>query len=194
MVQSLPNIRVESNVYLDIYDTSGIDVGDPMIIENKSRYPVRLYEGDTIPSPTDTDGILLHPSMQIKIPTGSLKIWAICINKGMDGILSVKADKYSQILFNNAVAPGTSDTFQPNGSEGVVIIRGDDWTGVQVVLQMRSANDPSSRWRDMDNGTYTDDADFPLEKLTPDTLIQAVLTGAGAGDNIFVEIQQPVKE
>jgi len=105
---------------------------------------------------------------------------------------STNPGKVAQFLFENANAAenGNSPSFSPNGKPGFILIRGDDYTGVTVTLQTSSVNDTGARWEPMVDGVFSANADVPLEDLPADLLIRAVLAGAGAGDNITVEVLQ----
>lgn len=190
MPQTLPDILVDGDSYTELYAESSIATGTPILIENKGATPVRIYEGGSEPSLSNTDGVLLFPGRRTTIPSGSLEIWARCTSSGRTAAISVRENSRSQILFNNANADGDSSEFIPNGSTALVIIRGDTFTGTTVTLQMQSANDPSSRWRDMTNGSFTEATEVPMENIPEDVRIRANLV-IGTGSNIFVEIQQP---
>lgn len=96
------------------------------------------------------------------------------------------------ILLNNVNADTTSSTFRSAGGAAIAIIRGDDFTGVTVAIQAASASDPNSttRWMTLMNGSFTGEATFNMTYLPAGLLLRATVSGANAGDNIFVEILQ----
>lgn len=96
------------------------------------------------------------------------------------------------ILFNNINAPAISSQYSSSGGPAIVVVRGDDFTGVTIDIQTASSSDPSDpiRWSVLTNGSFTAANTFNITYLPPGLLLRAVATGVGASDNIFVEIIQ----
>lgn len=78
MAQTLPDITVADN-WISLNDTSGIAIGDGMIIHNKSTTWVLIQEAATQPAPESEDGVLLtdlfHTEPSKIAAAGSLEIW-----------------------------------------------------------------------------------------------------------------------
>lgn len=94
------------------------------------------------------------------------------------------------ILLDNVNAPTTSVPFDGTGGPVFLIIRGDDYTGVTVTLELASKSDPNDpdRWATIAGASFTADDFFSIPHLPVGAMIRAVAAGASAGDNIFVEV------
>ena len=97
-----------------------------------------------------------------------------------------------QILFNNIVVDATSDSFKSSGGKFIVNVRGDDFTGVTINIQVASPNDPSTpnRFATLENGSFTDNGTRTMDFIPAGMLVRAISSGVGAGDNIFCEVIQ----
>jgi len=80
MANTLPDISVGSDDWMDLSDVSGIPAGTQYLITNKYTVWAMLVESDTKPDLDFTDGILLanFPSVMCTaiIKSGSNKVWA----------------------------------------------------------------------------------------------------------------------
>lgn len=96
------------------------------------------------------------------------------------------------ILLNNVNAPTTSEDYKSFGGPAIVVVRGDDFTGVTVNIEVASSSDPNGapRWATLVNGSFTEAATFNITYLPSGLLLRAAAVGVGAADNIFVEILQ----
>lgn len=94
MTQTLPDITVGSGTWVDLNTESGIAVGTKMSVTLKSSIQCRLYEGATPPALDSTDGINLtgpkYPYASATILAGSLKIWALSTQIGLNAKVSVQ--------------------------------------------------------------------------------------------------------
>lgn len=97
------------------------------------------------------------------------------------------------ILLNNVSVDTTSDTFESKGGTGVAIIRGDNYGGGTVTIEMASKSDPNApvfRFSTLPDGSVTADDTVKLDYMPVGTLIRAVLTGSSGANDVFVEILQ----
>ena len=94
MAQPIPNITVTSLEWVDINTESGVTVGTKMEITNKSVAWCSLIEATTSPALSSKDGSLLTDLRNSKpiatIPSGSLKIWALCSRSGSTCTINVQ--------------------------------------------------------------------------------------------------------
>lgn len=56
----MPDIRSDSNAWVDVYAESGIAPGTPINIQNKAFSPATVQEADSLPTATSRDGLLLQ--------------------------------------------------------------------------------------------------------------------------------------
>ena len=95
MAATIPDVLVDSTAWVDIYTVTGITVGDALNIVNKSVTWCKLYEGNTAPALSVTDGDLISNYSSnyatANIASGSLKIWALSSQEGRTLKLQVKA-------------------------------------------------------------------------------------------------------
>jgi len=94
------------------------------------------------------------------------------------------------ILFNNIDANATSLEFTFNGGSRVLNIRGDDFGGGTVVLQMASSSDPSNpnRFVDIENASFTANGSVIVENTKIGLIYRAVFSGATNPDNVFTDM------
>ena len=96
-----------------------------------------------------------------------------------------------QILLDNVDANVVSDEFKSAGGPAVIVIRGDNFDGGTVTLEMASISDAGNRFDLLDNGSFTADGQVKLDYLPVGSKIRSELAGAGgSASNIFVEVQQ----
>ncbi len=95
MATTIPDILVDSETWVDLYTVTGIPVGEALNIVNKSVTWCKLYEGNTIPDLSITDGDLIsnysNNYATANILAGSLKIWALSSQEGRTLKLQVKS-------------------------------------------------------------------------------------------------------
>lgn len=85
MANTLPDITLVSGVFLNINALSGIAVGKPMIINNKSSGTCLLQIKPTAPLNTNNDGVQIVTTGFYFIGEGEDTVWI----KGQNGRLSV---------------------------------------------------------------------------------------------------------
>ncbi len=87
MPDTLPNIPLPANTWVDLYAASGIAVGTQLLVVNNGVYDARIVVKAT--QPTDSDGWdPLARYQYLTNTSGDSGVWAICI--GGDGQLNVK--------------------------------------------------------------------------------------------------------
>ncbi len=87
MADTLNNVLLPKNVWVDLYAASGIVVGTRIIVENLGATPVKLTTKAT--EPTDADGFQYAQQRSQKVnDTGDSGAWAISV--GIDGLVNVK--------------------------------------------------------------------------------------------------------
>ncbi len=93
MAQTLPDITI-ADVWVSLNDTSGIAIGDGMIIHNKSTTWVLIQESATQPTPESTNGVLLtdlfHTEPSKIAAAGSLEIWVKSTISNRQATISVQ--------------------------------------------------------------------------------------------------------
>lgn len=91
MAQTIPDISVSHDSWVDVNTISGVTVGTAAQITNKGVENVWLYEGTDAPSIDSKDGELLRVDGVRSVATiaeGSLKIWAR--SAGRDSTLTIQ--------------------------------------------------------------------------------------------------------
>ena len=57
MADTLPDVTVPSDSFIDAYSATGITVGTPLLITNKGGYTILAVEAASQPSADSTDGV-----------------------------------------------------------------------------------------------------------------------------------------
>lgn len=98
----------------------------------------------------------------------------------------------NKILLNNVNVDTDSDNFESAGGPAVINVRGDNFGGGQVIIEVASKNDPSNpdRFTGLDNGTFTANKTVKVDYLPVATLLRARLTGSAGASNVFADVQQ----
>ncbi len=80
MAETIDNISVTADAWVDLNTAAGISVGTAFDITNEKGGVVLLYESDTEPDETETSGRKLNTFASCnnvaEIESGSLTIWA----------------------------------------------------------------------------------------------------------------------
>lgn len=80
MSQTIPDILVPSNEFVDINILANIIVGATFTILNKGNYNIVLQESVLQPSASSEDGVLItnvySPHARADIRAGSIRVWA----------------------------------------------------------------------------------------------------------------------
>jgi hypothetical protein len=94
------------------------------------------------------------------------------------------------ILLNNVDADTVGDPIVSNGGQIYLVVRGDNYGGGNVQLQVASPNDPDTRWvSHLGNINYNDYNNSRLS-IPVGMLIRGVLSGATGASNVFAEVIQ----
>jgi len=94
------------------------------------------------------------------------------------------------ILLDNVNADTTSDVVDFSGGGGTLYVRGDDFGGGTVEVQVATGEDPDLRFVTLTNGSFTAGATKTLDYLSHSTKVVAVLKDATNPVNVFVSITQ----
>lgn len=103
------------------------------------------------------------------------------------------------VLIDNEDNDTVSDPFVSSGGQFVVVIRAATFGPAIVAIQYSArplSSDPLvSRWKTIQNGVYTTDAELRLDYIPSGHGVRAVLTDtgtspAGTTDDVFCEIKQ----
>lgn len=93
MAQTLPDIVVEDE-WISLNDTSGIAIGDGMIIHNKSTTWILIQEAPIQPSVDSANGImvtdLFHTEPTKIVSAGSIEVWAKSTIGGRKATISIQ--------------------------------------------------------------------------------------------------------
>lgn len=93
MAQTLPDITIADS-WISLNDTSGIAIGDGMIIHNKSTTWVLIQESTIQPAPESTNGVLLtdlfHTEPSKIAADGSLEVWVKSTISNRQATISVQ--------------------------------------------------------------------------------------------------------
>lgn len=94
------------------------------------------------------------------------------------------------ILLNNVnvdVADPTS-IFHGGGTPAILIVRGDNFGGGIVDVQIKSANDTLNRWSALSDGQFSSDGQINIDFLPLSIDLRATFTGSSGASNVYVEI------
>ena len=93
------------------------------------------------------------------------------------------------ILLNNVdVDTTTAGEKLGQGGPKIIFIRGDDFGGGELRIQLAPPSDPQNRFEDIRDGTFVQDAEVHIDYLPPGTNIRVVFEGSTGASNVFVEI------
>ncbi len=94
------------------------------------------------------------------------------------------------ILLDNVSVDTVSANFSGRGGSHIVIIRGDDFGGGTVDIQIASVNDnvAGPRFAVIEDASFTANGSFKLDYLPSGYLIRAELSGSTSPVNVFVEV------
>ena len=75
MSDTIPDLKITSNEYLDIYLSTGITVSTELSIQNKRSKPVYVQVSPTKPDHNSTDGYLLLANQSCVVKGSISKVW-----------------------------------------------------------------------------------------------------------------------
>lgn len=100
----MPDIFLNGDEYQNLYELSGIDIGTPVLIQNKSIYNSTLIKATNKPSKDFKGGFLIKPDSRyiVNISAGQTGLWMLgrgCIRISSDTDSSGGILDYSSIPF-----------------------------------------------------------------------------------------------
>lgn len=87
MADSLPNITVDSESWIDLYDASGITVGNQLVVQNVGQTRILLHTGASAPDDTVGFNVLPVNSIPYVNQENSTGEWAKSVDA--DGSVNV---------------------------------------------------------------------------------------------------------
>jgi len=90
------------------------------------------------------------------------------------------------VLLDNVNADTTSSEIEFQGGSRVIVVRGDDFGGGTVAIEVKSNND--SRFLAVEDASFTADGDKILDSTVPGLTFRAVLSGSTSPSNVFAEL------
>ncbi len=78
MNRSIPDATLPQGEWMSAYAATGLAVGRPLVIQNKSRTEILVYESTEKPGATQRDGESLAPGERARVAQGSVGVWLIC--------------------------------------------------------------------------------------------------------------------
>ena len=94
------------------------------------------------------------------------------------------------VLLNEVDVDTTSDEFRSRGGPALVVIRGDNYGGGTVNIELATDADSQSRFALFPGGAFTANGSLELGFLPVGTRLQADFTGSSGANDVFVEILQ----
>lgn len=77
MADTKPDVQLDKTQYVDVYAATGLAVGTPILIQNKSSQNVYIQIQTTQPSALSRDGGIIQPFEQGLIDTGENGCWVL---------------------------------------------------------------------------------------------------------------------
>lgn len=77
MADTLPDVSLSPDSYVDLYAATGITVGSQVIIQNKSSSIVTLQSVFSQPLATNSDGTYIVSNNFVIVTAGSTGLWAL---------------------------------------------------------------------------------------------------------------------
>lgn len=89
MADTLPNVTLTEDTWIDLYDATGLTPGDQIELQNIGKEPVYLYSGATAPVGIPGDAYNLLPVFEYaQNVSGDAGAWAL--SKGGKGLVNVR--------------------------------------------------------------------------------------------------------
>lgn len=76
MSDTLANVTLPAGTPVDLYDATGLTVGEQICVQNNSTGDVRVYSGATSPDIATAGSVLLRPGITAKNDAGDAGAWA----------------------------------------------------------------------------------------------------------------------
>lgn len=94
------------------------------------------------------------------------------------------------VLLNEVDVDTTSSEFKSRGGPALAVIRGDNYGGGTVNIELATEADPQGRFDLFPGGAFTANGSFKLDYLPIGTIIRADFAGSTGANDVFVEIIQ----
>jgi len=94
------------------------------------------------------------------------------------------------ILLDNVMTDTVSDIVTFRGGPAVIYVRGDDYDGGTVEIEIATVDDSEQRFAAITDGSFTADGTVKIDYLANGSQLRASLTGATSPINIFVSVSQ----
>lgn len=76
MTATINDVILLGVAYQDVYVSTAIVIGTPLVVQNKSSGPIYLQIAVTAPSASDRDGFLLYPGKQAFVDNATEGLFA----------------------------------------------------------------------------------------------------------------------
>lgn len=94
------------------------------------------------------------------------------------------------VLLDEVDVDTTSSEFKSRGGPALVVIRGDNYGGGTVNIELATESDPQNRFDLFPGGAFTGNGSVKLDYLPIGTRIRANFTSSTGANDVFVEILQ----
>lgn len=78
MNKSLPDVILPRGKWVNGYEATGIEKGKPLVIQNKGRRSILVWESSKLPDRNQRDGEMLNRGERTRVLNGSAGVWIIC--------------------------------------------------------------------------------------------------------------------
>lgn len=79
---SLPDVVLQPNHRIELYTATGLLVGTAILVQNKSKAPIQLFESASEPGANSRDGRLVEHGEEVVVLAGSPGVWVLCRRTG----------------------------------------------------------------------------------------------------------------
>ena len=88
MTDTLQNVTLPNDTWVDLYEATGIDVGTQIIVQNVGASPIQLHTKATRPLPSDGFNLLYPGNDPFINEIGDSGAWARSLS--IDGLIQIK--------------------------------------------------------------------------------------------------------
>ncbi len=94
------------------------------------------------------------------------------------------------ILLDNVSVDTDGTPVKFNGGPGVIYVRGDNFGGGTVDIQIATGDDSALRFGVLADGSFTGEGTVKIDYLATGSRLKAVLSGSTGASNVFVAVSQ----
>lgn len=76
MTATVNDVQLLGVVYTNVYAATGIVVGTPLILQNKSSGPVYVQIATVAPAASDRDGFIVYPGKSVSVENATEGLYA----------------------------------------------------------------------------------------------------------------------